>query len=480
MPALTASDILAGPALTRRSGASIEWQGETITAIGTAVGPLDRRRLVLPAFANAHDHARPLAMSSFGAAFMPLETWLPRSILATPPDPYLAASAPLARAALSGCAAVMVHYTRPSGTRPLVDEAREVARAAGDVGVRIAFALALRDRNPLVYGDETQLLDALPDDMRAAVDAAYRQKPRSVGEMIDTSEAIAAAIEGPMVSVQYGPAGVQWCSPELLEAVAERSAATGRRVHMHLLETAYQRAWADRAFPDGIVRYLKQIGLLSERLSLAHCIHATPAELELIAEAGASIVTNTSSNLHLRSGLGPIRTALASGCAVAVGMDGLAFDEDDDMLREMRLTHAIHAGLGFEPTYGRPDFLAATIAVGRRAIGAPGSGALEPGAAADFIVVDLDRLDRDAIMPVDPVDLLFARGNAAHLERVVVAGRTIVENGRATGLDLPAVETELRERYRACRQRFDGLTAAWPQLENGIQHWFASRGSACC
>jgi cytosine/adenosine deaminase-related metal-dependent hydrolase len=480
MPAVTVSDILTGPAMVRRADAQIAWDGDTITAIGAADAAPDRRLLVLPAFANAHDHARPLAMSSFGAAFMPLETWLLRSALATPPDPYLAACAPLARAAQSGCAAVMVHYTRPSGTRSLVDEASEVARAAGDVGVRIAFALALRDRNPLVYCNETGLMAALPAEARATVDAAYRQQPRSVAEMIETSDAIAAAIEGPMVSVQYGPAGVQWCSNELLEAVAERSAATGRRVHMHLLETRYHRAWADEAFPAGIVSHLKDIGLLSQRLSLAHCILATPAELELIAEAGATIVTNTSSNLHLRSGIAPIPTALASGCDVAVGMDGLAFDEDDDMLREMRLTHAVHAGLGFEPTYDRREFLAATIAAGRRAIGAPGSGALEPGAPADFIAIDLDRLDRDAIMPVDPVDLLFARGTAAYLERLVVAGRTIVADGRATGIDLPAVENELRERYRSGRDRFDGLEAAWPQLENAIQHWFAGRGAACC
>ena len=80
----------------------------------------------------------------------------------------------------------------------------------------------------------------------------------------------------PKVDVQLGPAGVQWCSKPLLEAVAEDSALTGRRIHMHLLETIYQRAWADANFPDGVVRYLRDIGLLSERLTLAHW-HPCPA-----------------------------------------------------------------------------------------------------------------------------------------------------------------------------------------------------------
>ncbi len=110
-------------------------------------------------------------------------------------------------------------------------------------------------------------------------------------------EAVAAAIASPMVDVQYGPNGVQWSTPALLEGIAEASARTGRRVHMHLLETRYQREWADRHFPGGIARHLKEIGLLSPRLTLAHCTWASPEDLELIAESGATISVNTSSNL---------------------------------------------------------------------------------------------------------------------------------------------------------------------------------------
>ena len=72
------------------------------------------RTFVIPAFVNAHDHARPTA-SSFGAVDMPLESWILRSAFGTPPDPYLAAASAMARSARSGCGAMMIHYTRPSG-----------------------------------------------------------------------------------------------------------------------------------------------------------------------------------------------------------------------------------------------------------------------------------------------------------------------------------------------------------------------------
>ncbi len=108
---------------------------DILEGAGPAGGP---RSFVIPAFVNAHDHARATA-SSFGAVGMPLESWILRTALGTPVDPYLTAASALARSARAGCAAMMVHYTRPSGTMPLLDEAKAIARAASDVGIRIGI-----------------------------------------------------------------------------------------------------------------------------------------------------------------------------------------------------------------------------------------------------------------------------------------------------------------------------------------------------
>ncbi len=265
---VTATNLFSGPDLGLLENVVLQYDNGIITSISEraqpAAGP---RSLVLPAFVNAHDHARAPA-SSFGAIGMPLESWILRSALGTPVDPYLTAASALARSARAGCAAMMVHYTRPSGTMPLLDEAKAIARAASDVGIRIAFAIAVRDQNPVVYGDERAgaCPDSVPTTARLSrnCSSARRCRRRPTSNLTD---AIAAAISGPKVDVQLGPAGVQWCSKPLLEAVAENSALTGRRIHMHLLETIYQRAWADANFPDGIVRYLRDIGFLSERLT---------------------------------------------------------------------------------------------------------------------------------------------------------------------------------------------------------------------
>jgi cytosine/adenosine deaminase-related metal-dependent hydrolase len=350
---VTADALFCGPDRGLLENALLRHDNGIITSIAERAAPSARRSFVIPAFVNAHDHARPTA-SSFGAVNMPLESWIFRTALGTPPDPYLAAASSLARSARAGCASIMIHYTRPSGTMSSVEEAKAIARAAGDVGMRMAFALAVRDQNPIVYGDSAAVLSGLSSEHRKTVEGLFVKPAMSPRNYVELTEAIASAIAGPKIDVQFGPAGVQWCSRPLLEAIAENSARTGRRIHMHLLETIYQRAWADEHFPDGIVRYLRDIGLLSKRLTLAHCIHARPDELEIIAESGARIVTNFSSNLHLHSGLAPIAAAHTCGCAIAVGVDGLALDEDDDVLREMRLVQLAHGGLGLQAHLDAP------------------------------------------------------------------------------------------------------------------------------
>lgn len=455
---------------------SLEIEGGRISAIGSAAGSDDI--VVLPALANAHDHARPLRASSIGGFAKPLELWLHRLALLAPVDPYLATLAPLARAALGGQGAVMIHHVRPMGLTDYVTEATEIARAARDVGVRIAFGVGMRDQNPLVYGDHEVVLGELDADARAEIERRYLAPMLPVAEQIRRVDEVAEAIAGPMVDVQYAPNGPQWGSRVLWEAVAEASARTGRRVTTHLFETKYQREWADRNYPDGLVRRWKEIGLLSPRLTLAHCVWARPDELEMIAEAGCIIAVNTSSNLALRSGLAPVAEMVRRGCKVALGIDGQAFDEDDDALRELRLLWSLHGGWGFDVEFDAREALAMALENGREALGAAGGGRLQLDAAADLLILDRAALDEDAITEVAPLDLMFARASRRHVRELIVAGRTVVKDGVVLGADLAAVQNELRARYRAAMPERAGLRLALPELEAAIGKHYRRLG--CC
>ncbi len=194
-----------------------------IAAIAPAAEAPKRRLLAMPAPVNAHDHARPLSPTSFGAAGKPLETWLLRLAAMPPIDPYLGALAAFGRAARAGAASVMAHYTRFHGPMPPVEEARAIARAAADVGVRVTLAVFLRDRNPLVYGDDESVMAELPRAVARDVEAQFLAPMPGVEDQIARVEAIAEAVESDAFSVQFGPNGPQWCSDALLAAIAERS-----------------------------------------------------------------------------------------------------------------------------------------------------------------------------------------------------------------------------------------------------------------
>ncbi|WP_420227502.1 amidohydrolase family protein [Pigmentiphaga litoralis] len=449
-----------------------------------------------------------------------MEGWLPFLGVTPPADPYLGAATSFARSVRHGVSHLMVHYTRVQGSLPYVDEAEAVARAARDVGVNIGFAVAISDRHAIGYADDATVLAAVRPDIRDDVAARLKPSPLSPADYLarvdDVGDMLRAGGYTSHVTLQYGPGGVQWCSTPLLSAIAQASADTGRPVHMHLLETRYQREWADRTFPDGMVRYLDDIGLLSPRLTLAHCVWARPDELVLLAERGVTIAVNTSSNLGIRSGIAPVGEMLRQGCRVAMGLDGLALDEDDDALREMRLAYALHRGWGYDVDMTPADLWRFAARNGRRSVigmegerreagklqgsvagaladtaerapsarggrsdssrvgnmagrtvndsAAESGGRLVVGAPADLLVLDWDAVDDDALFDdVDPLDILLARAHAGHVREVYVGGRQVVADGRVITVDEARMRAELIAQVRASLEG-NAPAARWKEV----------------
>ena len=404
--------------------------------------------LAMPALVDAHDHGRGLKTVSYGAGDDALELWLP--FLAAEPrvDPYLVALAAFARLARSGVGTVN-HAHGALDPDAMVAEAQAVARAAREVGIRVAFIVPIMDRNPVAYGGVEAIRGAHAPADWDAIAQATRLPPARV--QLEAVDAVAAACESEDFRVQFGPIGPQWCADATLETIAAASQRSGRRVHMHLLETRAQREWSDARYRTGLVRHLDSLGLLSPRLTVAHGVWLKPDECELLAGRGAVVAVNTSSNLRLRSGVAPVAAFLAAGLKFALGLDGLALDDDDDMLRELRLTYRMHRGIGLAPGLTPAGLLEAALGTGFRTFsGADGATAVTPGAAADILVLDHGRMAGDVLEgATDDLELLLTRATADHVKDLVVAGRVVVRDGRLTGVDLGAVERELHAQARA-------------------------------
>lgn len=481
---LVADRLLAAPGRDGGDGraqrnVAVRLDGGRIASLAPGASPSgDGANLVMPAFANAHDHGRGLRRLAYGALDDALEVWLAASSALHPAiDPYLVAAAAFARMARGGVTAT-VHCHMPQRFDRLMDEAKAVCRAASEIGLRIAFVVPMVDRNRLVYGSEEDVLAGLDaDDQRLLRERWLRPLP-SAAEQVAFAEAIAAAIGSETVDVQFGPFGLEWASDELLGAVAEASERTGRRIHMHCQETRVQRQWVDRTYPDGFVRHLDRLGVLSPRLTLAHCVWLRPAECDLLAERGVTLAINASSNLRLGSGIAPVAEMVRRGVRVAFGIDALSLDDDDDALRELRLAYRLHAGTTLRGGLTPEALFRGAMTTGHEVVDdGAGYGAIEAGAPADLVVLDYDALAGDVVSDrTTETDLVLGRANRSHIRSVFAGGREIVRDGQVLGLDLPAIETELVEQARAGASASEAFLPTLERYQAAVRRYYETQG----
>ena len=445
-----------------------------IAGVDEAGRPCRDGRIALPAMVNAHDHGYGVRPSALGGADDALECWIASFSRATI-DPRLEAAVAFGRMALAGIGA-SVHCHNSLVADNLESEAAGVARAAGDVGIRIAFSCPVRDRNPWIYGDQSALLPLLPPDHRAGMEAAIADGGPAL-HLVEQVEAVAAAHESDLFQVQYGPIGPQWCHDVTLERIAEASATNDRRVHMHLLESRRQREWLDATYPQGIVRFLDEIGLLSHRLTLAHGVHLTDEECALLAERGAIVAVNTSSNLRLRSGVAPVARFMQHGLRFSFGLDGCAHDDDQDYFRDLRLAWRLHNGTGLEHALPPARLFEAACRDGFRCIdGSDDYGEITREARADLVVMDYAGMRDDFLVSdEDELDVILTRATSRHVRSLLVAGREVVSDGVLAGFDLASAEHELMERARRLAAGPEQL-ASHRQCRDGVRTYYSRGG----
>lgn len=237
----------------------------------------------------------------------------------------------------------------------------------------------------------------------------------------------------PRLDVVFGPSTPFLCSRELLLWARDRAAELGIGVQIHLAETRYEVAQVQAETGLTPVAYAHSLGLLGPRTTAVHCVHVTDAEIDLLAESGATVVHCPKSNLKLGSGVAPIPKMLRRGVAVALAADGAASNDTLDMFEEMRFAALLHKGVNEDPTAitARQAFEMAT-AGGARAAGLD-AGAIDPGRLADLALL---RLDRPHLQPLhDPVNTVVYCAKASDVDTTIVGGEVVVRGGKIQTVD---------------------------------------------
>lgn len=199
-------------------------------------------------------------------------------------------------------------------------------------------------------------------------------------------------------------------------------------LEMHVLEQYQQRA-------DQPIQMLERAGVLGPRLLMAHAIHLSDDEMELVAAHDVRAAHNPLSNMRLASGIMRLPDLHALGMKVGLGLDG-GTNDTSDMFNNMRaavgLQRALAQRADVSPTV--PDVLRMATIGGAEAIGmADRIGSLTPGKRADLIVINPAMIN---FAPrFDWLNQLIFNTQPVNVEYVYVDGKALKAQGELVGVD---------------------------------------------
>jgi 5-methylthioadenosine/S-adenosylhomocysteine deaminase len=438
--------------------ADLRRRNPTVEVIGSG------NEILLPGFVNAHHHVG-LTPVQLGSPDMPLELWFVTKMIARTVDPYLDTLYSAFEMVASGITTVQhIHGRVPGGPKEVQAAAEQVIRAYHDVGMRVSYCYGMRDQNQIAYQDDALFLASLPVELRAPMQRWFDRFHLSREGYADVFESLAAKHRtSRSTRIQLAPANLHWCSDAALRMFADLSARHNAPMHIHLVETAYQKAYAERRGSRTALEHIDRFGLLGPLMTLGHGVWLTESDIDRVAETATCICHNCSSNFRLRSGIAPLNRFEARGVTVAIGIDEAGINDDRDMLQEMRMVLQAHREPGMQdgvPTTGQVLRMA-TVGGARTTPFNDTIGTIAPGCAADLVLIDWHDVSYPFLdSETSVLDAVIHRAKTGAVRTVLCDGMVIYADGRFARID----------RDEAVRTLHDELSRALSEDEIERRH----------
>ena len=183
-------------------------------------------------------------------------------------------------------------------------------------------------------------------------------------------------------------------------------------------------------------------GILGEKTMLGHCIHVSPAELDIIRETDTMVCHNPESNMGNAVGCSPVLQLYKKGILVGLGTDAYT----NDMLESLKAALAIQRHNACMPNVGWGEVTAMLFknnpAIGEKYFGVP-LGRLAPGAAADVIVMDYKPFTPFSDANIDGHMLFGMTGRQC--QTTICNGKILMKDRELVGIDEEAVNAHILE-----------------------------------
>jgi cytosine/adenosine deaminase-related metal-dependent hydrolase len=407
-------------------GGWIAITGGFITAVGSSLDPLPEARetrdasgcLVTPGLINTHHHlyqnlTRAYPPMTSSPLFGWLQTLYPLWRVLNEESVFASAWVGLAELALSGCTTSTDHlYLHPRGGGDLLTA--EIT-AAQDLGMRFhptrgSMSLSQKDGglppDDVVQEDEEILLQC-----REAVE---RHHDRSFGAM---------------TRIALAPCSPFSVTKDLMIRTAQLAEELDVRLHTHFAENSEDDDFSLATFGCRPFEYLQEVGWLSDRTWVAHCVMPNPDEIVHLGRAGVGAAHCPSSNLILASGISPIVDLRRAGVHVGLGVDGSSSADSASLWLEARQAMLL-AKLrnGANAADARMALEVATIG-GAGCLGRLGEiGQIAVGQVGDIAIWDITGV-RFAGAIADPIEA-WLRCGPVSVRDTIVHGKFVVRDAQ--------------------------------------------------
>jgi len=389
--------------------------------------------IVLPGLINTHHHFYQTLTRAVPAAqdvnlFNWLKTLYPIWAKMTPEDIHISTQTALAELALSGCTTTSDHlYLFPNGSK-LDDE----IDAASEVGLRLHAS-----RGSMSLGESKGGLP--PDSVVDSEEFILKDSQRLIQRYHDPKP-------GSMVQIVLAPCSPFSVTGELMIQSAKLAREYGVHLHTHLAETQDEEVFCLEKFGYRPLGYMQSLNWVGNDVWFAHSVHINQEEIQVYAHEGCGVAHCPSSNMRLGSGAAPILDYLMAGVKVGLGVDGSASNDGSHLLAEARqamLLARLRAGLmgaslssdESEKLFTARQSLELATRGGAAVLGRKDIGSLEVGNCADFVAINLNRLEYAGALHDPVAAIVFCQPGNVDLN--VVHGKIVVKDQQLVNIDLP-------------------------------------------
>jgi len=330
----------------------------------------------------------------------------------------------LADATRYGCTTLFDHHASPN----CIDGSLDIeADAVTESGLRASLCYEVTDRD----GEEKAL-------------AGIRENGRFIS-------GVESGNYSPMLKAHFGLHASLTVSDETLEkCIAENSGRVG--FHTHAAEGIVDQEDSLTKYGKRVVERFADAGVLGKDTILAHGVHLTPHEIDLLAQSGTWLSHQPRSNMNNAVGVAPVEEMLKQGVKVCLGNDGFS----NAMWQEWFFAYLIQKDQQADPR-AMNGYDVVKIAVennSRLASQTWGDlriGMIEKGAAADLILVDYH-----PITPMHagnlPWHILFGFRDGM-VTSTIAGGKLLMKDRKLLLLDEAEIAAKAREAAIRCWDR---------------------------